>query len=87
MRGSSGWAIGWVLLFASGVAVAETAGEVLVLGRDGVNCGEDPHCINRLHPAIPLVATARPGQTIVMHTRNASDFALDPAAAVDSRAG
>jgi len=50
----------------------------LVLGGQGNHCGEDPHCINRLHPAIPMVARARPGQTIVMHARNAGDVVLDP---------
>lgn len=65
--------------FALGpVAAAETA-PPLVLGGQGSHCGEDPHCINRLHPAIPMVARARPGQTIVLHARNAGDVVLDPA--------
>ncbi|MDB4324856.1 acetamidase/formamidase family protein [bacterium] len=50
-----------------------------MLGGNGDHCGEDPHCINRLHPAIPMVARALPGRTIVMHTRNAGDRVLDPA--------
>ncbi len=51
------------------------------------NCLEDPDCINRLHPDIPMAARVRPGATFVLHTRNASDFNLDPSAAPDPRAG
>ena len=57
--------------------------EIVVLGGEGRHCGEDPDCLNRLHPAIPMVARARPGQTIVFKARNASDFALDPASTYD----
>ena len=57
--------------------------EIVVLGGQGRHCGEDPECINRLHPAIPMAARARPGQTIVFKARNASDFALDPASPYD----
>ena len=54
-------------------------GDIVVLGGAGRHCGEDPDCLNRLHPAIPMAARARPGQTIVFKARNASDFQLDPA--------
>jgi len=57
--------------------------DIVVLGGSGRHCGEDPQCINRLHPAIPMAARARPGQTIVFKARNASDFALDPANTYD----
>ena len=50
----------------------------VVVGGEGRTCNEDPECINRLHPAIPMTARARPGQPIVFHVRNASDFDLDP---------
>ncbi len=56
---------------------------ILELGTDGRHCGEDPHCVNRLHHAIPMVASADQGQTIVLHTRNASDFDLDPNSTYD----
>lgn len=56
---------------------------ILVVGGSGRHCGEDPQCINRLHPAIPMAARARPGQTIVFRARNASDFALDPESTYD----
>ena len=52
--------------------------EVLVLGGTGWHCGEDPECFNRLHPAIPMAARARPGQTILLKTRNSADLQLDP---------
>lgn len=51
---------------------------VLVLGGEGRHCGEDPHCFNRLHPDIPMVARAEPRQTVVLRTRNAGDSDLDP---------
>ena len=53
--------------------------DILVLGGDGRHCGEDPDCINRLHPDIPMTARAVPGQSILFRVRNASDFELDPA--------
>jgi len=52
--------------------------DVLLLGGEGRHCGEDAHCFNRLHPDIPMAATAHPGQTIVLRTRNAGDSDLDP---------
>ncbi len=62
--------------------------DIVVLGGAGRHCGEDPDCLNRLHPAIPMAARARPGQTIVFKARNASDFQLDPASTyADSRTG
>ncbi len=74
------------LYLSAGSAAAQD--EILVLGGAGRHCGEDPHCINRLHPAIPMAARAEPGQTIVFRARNASDFDLDPASTYDDpRAG
>jgi formamidase len=75
----------FLLLALATAAGSATADEILVLGTTGANCEEDPHCINRLHPAIPMAARARPGQTIVMHVRNAGDIALGPDAAPDPR--
>ena len=74
------------LHLAAGGAAAQD--EILVLGGTGRHCGEDPHCINRLHPAIPMAARAEPGQTIVFRARNASDLDLDPDSTYDDpRAG
>lgn len=62
---------------------AQGDGEIVVVGGSGRHCGEDPACINRLHPEIPMAARAAPGQTILFRARNASDFALDPASTYD----
>jgi len=79
------------LLLAAALAAPAQAGaqdDILVVGGDGRHCGEDPQCMNRLHPAIPMAARARPGQTIVFRARNASDFDLDPESTYnDPRAG
>ncbi len=48
------------------------------IGGSGLSCAEDPACINRLHPGIPMVARAEPGERIIMRGRDASDIQLDP---------
>ena len=53
--------------------------EPVTVGGEGRTCNEDPGCINRLHPAIPMVARAASEQAIIFHVRNASDTVLDPA--------
>ena len=75
-----------LLALALMAAGANAADDIVVVGAQGANCNQDPQCINRLHPAIPMTARARPGQTILLHTRNASDLDLDPAAPPDPRA-
>lgn len=74
-----------VSLATTAVAEVPPAPEILIIGGEGANCEQDPHCINRLHPAIPMTSRARPGQTIVMHARNAGDYDLDPDAPKDPR--
>ena len=77
----------WLAVTVTISATGARAQEVVTLGGQGRTCNDDPGCINRLHPDIPMAARARPGQTIVLHTRNASDFDLDPASTyVDPRA-
>ena len=73
-------ALGAVL---SGCAPGYAQTDPVVVGGEGRTCNEDPGCINRLHPAIPMAARARPGQTIIFHVRNASDFDLDPESTFD----
>ena len=73
--------VGLVSLALVPLTVAQD--DILVLGGDGRHCGEDPDCINRLHPDIPMVARAVPGQSILFRVRNASDFELDPASAYE----
>ena len=74
------------LLLASWVNIA-SAQKIVELGDRSANCQEDAACFNRLHPAIPMAARAQPGATIVLHTRNATDFDLHPEAPPDSRDG
>ena len=63
------------------LAVAEET--ALTLGHPDRPCAEDPHCFNRLHPDVPMAGRAKPGQTIVLRTRNALD--LDLAARAEGR--
>ncbi len=60
------------------MVIAESASAEVVVGDPGVGCAEDPACINRLHPDIPMVADADPGEPIVFHGRDAFDLTLDP---------
>lgn len=57
---------------------ASTAYADVELGGTGLNCADDPACINRLHPDIPMAARAVPGERIVMRGRDAEDLHLDP---------
>ena len=41
------------------------------VGDNSVLCKDDPDCINRIHPAIPMLKQANPGDTIVFNSRNA----------------
>ena len=62
----------------STLAVFSTAAADIVVGDRRVGCAEDPACINRLHPDIPMVANADPGERIVFLGRDAFDLTLDP---------
>jgi formamidase len=62
----------------SGLAVFSGAAAEVVVGDRSVGCAEDPACINRLHPDIPMVARADPGERIVFLGRDAFDLTLDP---------
>ena len=71
--------IGLLMIEALSItATAQTAAPAVVVGNPAVRCEEDPSCMNRLHPAIPTVAEAAPGQRIVFHSRDAFDLRLDP---------
>lgn len=54
----------------------------VTLGGSEKSCSEDPACINRLHPDVPMAARARPGERIVMIGRDAGDLQIDPDAFV-----
>jgi len=60
------------------MAILEDAAAEIVVGELSVSCAEDPACINRLHPDIPMVANADPGERIVFFGRDAFDLTLDP---------
>ena len=75
-----------LLAVLPGIGCARPAdGPVVVIGGEGRHCGEDPHCFNRVHPAIPMAASADQGQTIILNARNASDFDLDPNSTYDDQ--
>ena len=63
----------WLAVLVTMSAIGARAQDVVIVGGQGRTCNDDPACINRLHPDIPMAARARPGQAIVLHTRNASD--------------
>ena len=46
---------------------------LIIVGGTGENCIEDPGCINRLHPDIPMIYRANPGQSILFRTRDTID--------------
>ena len=48
------------------------------IGGTGLDCADDPACINRMHPDIPMAARAAPGERIIMRGRDAEDMHLDP---------
>lgn len=50
----------------------------VVVGDRSLGCADDPACINRLHPDIPMIARAEPGERIVFNGRDAFDLTLDP---------
>ena len=86
MNRKTTWAVAIAIAIIAPLADAQN--EIVVVGGTGRHCGEDPGCINRLHPQIPMAARAVPGQTILFKARNASDFDLDPDSSYDDpRAG
>ncbi|MDH3531707.1 MAG: acetamidase/formamidase family protein [Gammaproteobacteria bacterium] len=60
------------------LALSADAAAEIVIGDRSVSCAKDPACINRLHPDIPTVANANPGERIVFVGRDAFDLSLDP---------
>ena len=58
-----------VLLFGlETVAAADT----FRIRLTGARCADDPACHNRFHPAIKPVITVKPGDTVIMETREHS---------------
>ncbi len=50
---------------------------IVEVKKSGGHCEQDPNCFNRYHPAIKPVARAKPGDLIVVHTRDALDSNLN----------
>ena len=48
----------------------------VIIGEAGTSCAQDGACTNRFHPEIPMVASADPGERIVMKGKNARDLRL-----------
>ena len=46
---------------------SEAAADTIV-GDLSVSCAEDLACVNRIHPDIPMIADADPGERIVFST-------------------
>lgn len=59
-------------------ALSVQASAQTILGDTDVSCAEDPACMNRMHPEIPMVAEAELGEPIVFVARDAFDLTLDP---------
>lgn len=61
-------------------AIADTTDvktqSIVRITKKGTHCNDDPNCMNRYHPAIPPVGTAKPGQLIIYETRDALDSDL-----------
>src|SRR2546427_8450448 len=49
------------------------AAYTLGIGLTGARCADDPACHNRFHPAIKPVISVKPGDTVIMETRDAFD--------------
>ena len=62
-------------------AFADTADvktqNIVEIKKKGAHCEQDPNCFNRYHPAIKPIARAKPGDQIVVHTRDALDSNLN----------
>lgn len=74
-RKSVGWALS---CFTSALALSPQAAAQTVVGDTSVSCAEDPACMNRMHPEIPMIAEAELGEPITFITRDAFDLTLDP---------
>ncbi len=74
----SQWTPSAILLLHAALCAPRLGFADIVLGGTGGSCAEDPACINRLHPDIPMVARADPGERITLIGRDASDVHLNP---------
>lgn len=49
----------------------------VVVQKQGGHCGDDPNCFNRYHPAIKPIVRVKPGEIIIIQTRDAFDSNLN----------
>lgn len=54
------------------------AAETFRIRKTGATCADDPACHNRFHPAIRPVLTVKPGDIVIMETRDAFDSQITP---------
>ena len=71
-----------VYLIGSGsIALADTSdvkgSAPVIVAKSGKHCKDDPNCFNRIHYAVKPVAHVKPGQPIVLETRDGLDSDLD----------
>jgi formamidase len=59
---------------------------VVEVNKSGAHCVDDANCFNRYHPGIQAVASAKPGDQVVFHTRDALDSDLNLDAVADDLA-
>jgi len=73
-------AIGVSSIAVTSLAIADTTDvkthTTVEVTKEGEHCEDDPNCFNRYHPAIKPVASAKPGDLIKVHTRDALDSNL-----------
>ncbi len=68
-----------ILVFTNAFAdtTAVKTQTIVEVKKKGAHCEQDPNCFNRYHPAIKPVARAKPGDLIIVHTRDALDSKLN----------
>ena len=83
-RSSPGCPRGIAACLLAPAVPASAQDEILVLGGEGRHCGEDPACINRLHPPrFPWRPAHSRGRPSSSGSATPSDFDLDPASTYD----
>lgn len=74
------WIVAMSIMLTLTLAYADTTDvkgpAKVVVSKSGAHCKDDPNCFNRYHPAIKPAARAKPGQLIVLETRDALDSDL-----------
>lgn len=67
-----------MMFIAASTLISNGVSAQVTVGDRSVGCLDDPACMNRLHPDIPMVAEAAPGERIIFRSRDAFDLTLDP---------